>query len=599
LRRLNLQYLAIYERKMDRKREGEEDDAPAIDPNDGGSMRGEKMVRAMKRRKRDLDEAVPRPPAELIDELAIHIADGRNVLFITGAGLSVSAGIPAFRSGAGAVWEENVVQYGTRKSLRKDPVEWHNAFWLPTFETRRMRDAKPTKAHDALAELAQLSPAIKVVTQNVDALHVGGGVPDAQLVEAHGRAGLFRCCGIGDATEGRQRCEESVANKEWYGVDDLLSKDRKALQAWWRDEGKPVTRPFSCPRCGAFLAPLSLLFDENYDSHFFFEADAWDGWLDDADAVVFAGTSFSVQVTREALRRCRDRRVPIYNFNVDEPEKTVALANAARLRRATALQTCDESFPQLEKAVRSKLRARGLEKPPSLPPPPPPGFLLDDASESSSEAPSSTDDRIILTHYAVPDGFRAVKDSELGRPPALLGQSAVERGDLYLIICCDDGDWMMGRIAKHKPNAKRFQYDVAWSETSRVCQQGLRLEDLFDPDGDVALPGSWRYLRKVSERASPERSRYLRSPSQRNLAVFNKPVETIETPGGRIATVIEKRGRGWLFVELDGDANDEGGAFERKCIRQRASPTNDITRASSPNLQGEPDGSVVTPPPKN
>jgi hypothetical protein len=303
-----------------------------------------------------------------------------------------------------------------------------------------------------------------------------------------------------------------VANKEWYGVDDLLSKDRKALQAWWRDEGKPVTRPFSCPRCGAFLAPLSLLFDENYDSHFFFEvhsgvlpsevpyavdavdatrlyqtrslvvpfsilscfgprrgrrgvserprsrrwrpgdattrrptqADAWDGWLDDADAVVFAGTSFSVQVTREALRRCRDRRVPIYNFNVDEPEKTVALANAARLRRATALQTCDESFPQLEKAVRSKLRARGLEKPPSLPPPPPPGFLLDDASESSSEAPSSTDDRIILTHYAVPDGFRAVKDSELGRPPALLGQSAVERGDLYLIICCDDGDWMMG-----------------------------------------------------------------------------------------------------------------------------------------------------------
>ena len=86
----------------------------------------------MKRRKRDLDEAVPRPPAELIDELAIHIADGRNVLFITGAGLSVSAGIPAFRSGAGAVWEENVVQYGTRKSLRKDPVEWHNAFWFPT-----------------------------------------------------------------------------------------------------------------------------------------------------------------------------------------------------------------------------------------------------------------------------------------------------------------------------------------------------------------------------------------------------------------------------------------------------------------------------------
>ena len=44
MRRLKLPYLAIDERKMDKKREGDEDDAPAIDPNDGGSMRGEKMV---------------------------------------------------------------------------------------------------------------------------------------------------------------------------------------------------------------------------------------------------------------------------------------------------------------------------------------------------------------------------------------------------------------------------------------------------------------------------------------------------------------------------------------------------------------------------
>ena len=37
-------FLACNAVKMDKKREGDEDDAPAIDPNDGGSMRGEKMV---------------------------------------------------------------------------------------------------------------------------------------------------------------------------------------------------------------------------------------------------------------------------------------------------------------------------------------------------------------------------------------------------------------------------------------------------------------------------------------------------------------------------------------------------------------------------
>ena len=41
----------------------------------------------------------------------------------------------------------------------------------------------------------------------------------------------------------------------------------------------------------------------------------------------------------------------------------------------------------------------------------------------------------------------------------------------------------------------------------------------------------------------------------------------MRTAGGRVATILERRARGWLFVELDGDANDEGGAGERKYTR--------------------------------
>jgi hypothetical protein len=43
--------------------------------------------------------------------------------------------------------------------------------------------------------------------------------------------------------------------------------------------------------------------------------------------------------------------------------------------------------------------------------------------------------------------------------------------------------------------------------------------------------------------------------------------ETLRTAGGRIATVIERRARGWIYVELDGNANDEGGAHEKKSFR--------------------------------
>ena len=44
-------------------------------------------------------------------------------------------------------------------------------------------------------------------------------------------------------------------------------------------------------------------------------------------------------------------------------------------------------------------------------------------------------------------------------------------------------------------------------------------------------------------------------------------IATVSTPGGRVATVIERRARGWVYVELDGNANDEGGAHERKSFR--------------------------------
>ena len=40
------------------------------------------------------------------------------------------------------------------------------------------------------------------------------------------------------------------------------------------------------------------------------------------------------------------------------------------------------------------------------------------------------------------------------------------------------------------------------------------------------------------------------------------------TAGGRVATVLYRKQRGWFAVELDGNADDEGGAFERKSLRR-------------------------------
>ena len=42
----------------------------------------------------------------------------------------------------------------------------------------------------------------------------------------------------------------------------------------------------------------------------------------------------------------------------------------------------------------------------------------------------------------------------------------------------------------------------------------------------------------------------------------------VRTAGGRTATVIEKKQRGWFVCDLDGNANEEGKAHERKTLRR-------------------------------
>jgi len=232
--------------------------------------------------------------------------------------------------------------------MRKDVLKWYNEFWRPTFESATIRSAAPTPAHEALAKIARRYPRARVVTQNVDGLHCAAihgerGIPDPQLVEAHGRCGIFRCAGFDAAGKhGCERCAEDKARDTWYEVDELLDEDREV----WKQTSSLLKAAPKCPSCKiACAVPVALLFDEIYDAHFFFEADAWDAWLDDMDAVVFVGTSFAVELTREALRRSRHRNVPAFDVNVNLAPLNVVRSDY--LRTHTLQGDCQGILPRL------------------------------------------------------------------------------------------------------------------------------------------------------------------------------------------------------------------------------------------------------------
>lgn len=130
-----------------------------------------------------------------LDALVALLVDRAPVLFVTGAGVSVSAGIPPFRGGPAAVWSARTRAMGTRAAFTRDPLAWYNSFWLAgVIPWERFYAARPTAAHAAVAALVADCGGF-VVTQNIDELHsVGSGaIAPERLVRAHGRANRYRC----------------------------------------------------------------------------------------------------------------------------------------------------------------------------------------------------------------------------------------------------------------------------------------------------------------------------------------------------------------------------------------------------------------------
>lgn len=176
------------------------------------------------------------------------LADGGQLLVVTGAGLSADSGIPTFRGEEG-YWRKDgrnhrPEELATAAAFRRDP----DLVW-PWYLYRRgvCRAASPNPAHQALAGLATaLGPRMTLLTQNVDGLHLRAGSPAERTFEIHGNIDFARCA---------KACHPGrwplPADLRLFGRDDALDHATRAA--------------LRCPRCGGLARPHVLWFDESYD----------------------------------------------------------------------------------------------------------------------------------------------------------------------------------------------------------------------------------------------------------------------------------------------------------------------------------------------
>ncbi|MFA5388052.1 MAG: Sir2 family NAD-dependent protein deacetylase [Candidatus Paceibacterota bacterium] len=162
------------------------------------------------------------------------LSDARNVVALTGAGISVESGIPAFRIDVYGLWKTFPMQKASIGYFKKNPAD----FWKtigPMAE--KFLGAHPNAAHNALFRLENAGRLKALITQNIDGLHQEAG--SKNVIEFHGNGREFVClkCHAVFALGGKVRMDKAL--------HDL----------------KAGVMP-CCPGCGAALKPNATLFGE-------------------------------------------------------------------------------------------------------------------------------------------------------------------------------------------------------------------------------------------------------------------------------------------------------------------------------------------------
>ena len=148
----------------------------------------------------------------------------RNIVVLTGAGISAESGIDTFRA-AGGLWEEHRVEdVATPEGFARDPD-----LVLRFYDMRRaaLSRAEPNPAHHALARLErEFDGELLIVTQNVDDLHERGGARNVLHMHGELKSALCTACAARSAWDtpmlGRPACPACAATAlrpdvVWFG----------------------------------------------------------------------------------------------------------------------------------------------------------------------------------------------------------------------------------------------------------------------------------------------------------------------------------------------------------------------------------------------
>ena len=211
---------------------------------------------------------------EPVMQLKSWIEESKNIVFFGGAGVATESDIPDFRSQDGLYHQQYAYppeQILSHTFFVRKPEEffrfYRNKMLAP--------DARPNRAHLALAELERAGRLKAVITQNIDGLHQAAG--SQEVLELHGSVLRNHC----------MRCGK------FYGMDAILNSS-----------GVP-----KCS-CGGVIKPDVVLYEEGLDMDTLNRAV---NYISRADVLIVGGTSLTVYPAAGLIDYYRGQKLVLIN----------------------------------------------------------------------------------------------------------------------------------------------------------------------------------------------------------------------------------------------------------------------------------------------
>ena len=213
-----------------------------------------------------------------MQKLIDTIFSNKNIVVITGAGISTLSGIPDFRGKDGLYTKNENVEL---KLSHDYFIEEPDGFYEFYTKNMIMDNIKPNIIHETLASLEKKGYISYIITQNIDNLHQKAG--SKNVLDIHGNGEKFYC----------QKCRTN------YSLEEYLNNG------------------YVCNKCKGTIRPDIVLYGEcikTSDRYLAYEI------INKADTIIVLGSSLVVSTVSNLLHKyLRDNKNrPLFIINNQE-----------------------------------------------------------------------------------------------------------------------------------------------------------------------------------------------------------------------------------------------------------------------------------------